>query len=147
MNVLKCCITSILLLLAGSAAYAQSLDDDTTCGAIVKVMDAPSPDKQKVKEILDYTLEIMKAVDRLHQLRGQIEIFQQMSREGRSSVALMVTERCRSREAITLADTAIETYEAIRTTRTVLGLNGERRKRAHRTLSPHRPATTVFAER
>ena len=147
MYVLKCFIASTAMLLTGSGAYTQSLDDDTTCGAIVKIIDAPSPDQQKVKEVLDYTLEIMKAVDRLHQVRGQAAIFPQMSKEGRSSVALTVTERCRSREAISLADTAIETYEGIRTMRTILGLNGERRKWSHRTLSRPRPAPTFLAER
>ena len=77
-------------------------------------MTAPSPDQRKVKEILDFGLQTMQAVDRLHGLKGQIEIFPQMSEDMRSSVALFVANRCRSREAITLADTAIETYEAIR---------------------------------
>ncbi|MGA7330066.1 MAG: hypothetical protein WBX25_37670 [Rhodomicrobium sp.] len=147
MSILRCFVASVAALLAGSSVYAQSLDDDTTCGVIVRVVSAPSPDKQKVKEVLDYTLEVMKGVDRLHRLRGQTELFPQMSKEGRSSVALTATERCRSREAITLADTAIETYEAMRTLRTILGLNSERRKRAHRTLLQPRSAPALLAER
>jgi hypothetical protein len=77
-------------------------------------MTALSPDQHKVKEILDFALQTMQAVDRLHHLKGQIEIFPQMSEDLRSSIALFVTHRCRSREGVTLTDTAIETYEAIR---------------------------------
>ncbi len=140
MGIFKYIIFSTVLLLSGSGASAQSLDEDTACGAIVNILEAPSLDEQRVKEVLDYTLQIMQAVDRLHGLRGQIEIFPQISKEGRSFVALIVTERCRNRETITLADTAIETYEAIRTLRTSLGLNRERRKSARRMLSSHRSA-------
>jgi hypothetical protein len=147
MNVLRCVIASTAMFLTGSGVYAQSIDDDTACGAIVKIIDVPSPDKQKVKEVLDYSLEIMKAVDRLHQLRGQIQIFPQMSMGGRTSVALMVAERCRGREAITLADTAIETYEAIRSMRIILGVNGERRKPARRSISRPRFVPASFAYR
>jgi hypothetical protein len=114
MSVLRCLVASTAFAFAGTGAFAQSLDEDTSCGAVVKVMTAPSPDQQKVKEILDFALQTVQAVDRLHRLRGQMEIFPQMSEDMRSGVALFVAYRCASREGITLADTAIETYEAIR---------------------------------
>ncbi len=147
MHVLRCFIASVAALSAASFVCAQSLNDDTTCGAILKIIDAPSPDKQKVKEVMDYTLEIMTAVDRLHQQRGQTELVPQMSKEGRSSAASMATGRCRNSESITLADTAIQTYETIRTLRTILGPNKEARKWAHRRLLPRRSAPTLLADR
>jgi hypothetical protein len=101
-------------IFSGTGAFGQSLDEDTSCGAVVKIMTAPSPDQQKVREISDFTLQTMQAVDRLHRLKGQTEIFPQMSEDLRSSIALFVAHRCTGREGITLADTAIETYEAIR---------------------------------
>ncbi|MGA7323240.1 MAG: hypothetical protein WBX25_01860 [Rhodomicrobium sp.] len=147
MRILKYVVVSTVLLLATSHAYAQSLDDDTACGTVVNILEAPFPDKQRVKEVLDYTLQIMQAVDRLHGLKRQMEIFPQISKEGRSFVALIVTERCRSQHGLTLADTAIQTYEAIRTLRTSLGLNGERRKWARRTLAPYRLAPKVLGSK
>ena len=107
-------VASAAFLFAVTGVSAQSVDEDTSCGAVVKVMAAPSPDQRKVKEILDFALQTMQAVDRLHRLRGQTEIFPQMSEALRSSIALFVAQRCHSREDLTLADTAIETYEAIR---------------------------------
>jgi len=115
MNVLRCLVSATVFVFAGTGAFAQGLDEDTSCGAVVKVMTDPSPDQHKVKEILDFALQTMQAVDRLHHLKGQTEIFPQMSEDLRSSIALFVTHRCRSREELTLTDTAIETYEAIRT--------------------------------
>src|SRR5262249_43380707 len=110
----RCLVASTVFAFAGMGAFAQSLDEDTDCGAVVKVMAAPSPDQQKVKEILDFALQTMQAVDRLHRLKGEIEIFPQKSDDLRSRFALFVVQQCRSREGLTLADTAIETYEAIR---------------------------------
>jgi DNA-binding FrmR family transcriptional regulator len=115
MSVLRCLVSATVFAFAGTGAFAQSLDEDTSCGAVVKVMTAASPDQQKVKEILNFALQTMQAVDRLHRLKGQIEIFPQMPEDMRSSIALFVAHRCSSREGLTLADTAIETYEAIRT--------------------------------
>jgi hypothetical protein len=82
---------------------------------VVKVMTDPSLDQRELKGILSFALQTMQALDRLHGLKGQIEIFPQMSEDLRSSIALFVAHRCRGREGLTLADTAIETYEAIRT--------------------------------
>jgi DNA-binding FrmR family transcriptional regulator len=115
MSILRCLFAFTVFVFAGTDAFAQSLDEDTSCGAVVEVLAAPSPDQQKVKEILDFALQTMQAVDRLHRLKGQLEILSQMSEEMRSAVALFVTDRCRSREGLTLADTAIETYEGLRT--------------------------------
>jgi hypothetical protein len=123
MSVLRCLVAFTAFAFAGTDAFAQSLDEDTSCRAVVEVMTAPSPDQQKIKEILDFSLQTMQAVDRLHRLKGQIEIFPQMSEEVQSSLALIVTHRCSSREGLTLADTAIETYEAIRTLRRNLALS------------------------
>jgi hypothetical protein len=125
MRLLRWLVAATAFVFAGTGAFSQSLDQDITCEAVVKVMAAPSPDQQKVKQILDLALQTMEAVDRLHRQKGQIGIFPQMCEEGRSSVALIVVQRCRSREGLTLADTAIEAYEAIRTMRTRLGLAGK----------------------
>jgi hypothetical protein len=113
-SILRALIAFAAFVFAGTGAFAQTIDEDTSCRAVAEVMTAPSPDPQKVKEILDFSLRTMQAVDRLHRLKGQIEIFPQMPEDLRSSVALFVSHRCRSREGLTLADTAIETYEAIR---------------------------------
>jgi len=118
-------VASTAFVFAGTGAFAQSLDQDTPCGEVVKVMTAPSPDQQNVKEILDFALETMQDVDRLHGLKGQNQIFPRMSKEGRSSLALIVADRCHGREDLPLADAAIETYEAIRTMRTSLALAGK----------------------
>jgi hypothetical protein len=107
-------VASTAFLFAVTGVSAQSVDEDTSCGAVVKVMTAPSPDQLKAKEILGFALQTMQAVDRLHRLRGQTEIFPQMSEGLQSSIALFVAQRCHNREGLTLADTAIETYEAIR---------------------------------
>jgi hypothetical protein len=114
MSVLRYLVALAAFVFTGTGAFAQNLDEDTSCGDVVKVMTAPSSDQQKVKEVLDFALQTMQGVDRLHRLKGQIEIFPQMSGDMRSSLALFVAHRCRSREEVTLADTAIETYEAIR---------------------------------
>jgi hypothetical protein len=125
MRVLRLAVAATAFAFAGTGAFAESLDQDVTCEAVIKVMASPLPDQQKVKDILDFTLQTMEAVDRLHREKGQVGIFSQMCEEGRSSVALIVAQRCRSREGLTLADTAVETYEAIRTMRASLGLAGK----------------------
>lgn len=131
MSILKCLVAGISLIPAASAALAHSIDQDTPCEAIVKILEAPALDQQRVKEVLDYTLETMQGVDHLHRLKGQIEIFPQMSEDGRVSLALIAIRRCQDRPAVPLADTAIETYEAIRGKRASLGLNGQQQKLAH----------------
>jgi hypothetical protein len=146
MSDLRCLFASTAFVFTGAGAFAQGLDQDTACRTVVKLMAASSPDQQKVKEILDYALQTMQDVDRLHRLGGQIEIFSQMPEKGRSSIASIVVDRCRSHKELTLADTATETYEAIRTMRTSLALNAERRKLARRALAGHRLAPAVLAD-
>jgi hypothetical protein len=147
MRVLKSLIVCTAFIFSGSEASAQTIDDDTKCATIELIMYAPSPDKQKVRGVLDYTLQTMQAVDRTHRLRGHIEIFPQMTGDGRTSVALIAVNRCRSHASITLADTAIETYEAIRTIRTSVGLNGQRRIWARTTLARNASRATALAAR
>jgi hypothetical protein len=147
MRVIKRLIVCTGFIFTGSEAFAQVIDEDTKCGTVEAIMSAPSPDNQKVREILDFTLQTIQALDRSHRLRRQIEILPQMTVDGRTSVALIVADRCRSRTGITLADTAVETYEAIRTMRTSLGLNAQRRKSARRTLARHASEASALAAR
>lgn len=143
MSVFKSLVVSLAFIPAGLAAHAENIDQDTPCAAIVQIVEAPSPDGQKIKEVLDYTLQTMQAVDRLHGLRGQAEIFSQMPVENRTSLALVAVSRCRGRPAVSLTDTAIETYEAIRSKRASLGLGAQRAKQAQSAPAAHRKPTRV----
>jgi hypothetical protein len=111
MRVLRSIIPCAVLAFSGSNAIAQVIDDDTKCAAIENIIQTASPDRQKV---VNYIVETMRALDRVHGLKGKIEIFPQLTEDGRSALALIVTDRCRTRGSLTVADTAIETYEAIR---------------------------------
>ncbi len=147
MRVLKSLIASTAFILIGSGALAQNIDEDTKCGTIEKIMDAPSPDKQRVREVLSYILQTMQALDRVHGLRSKTEILSHMTVDGRSLVALAVTDRCRSHGGLTLADTAVETYEAIRAMHAGLGLNEPQRKWAQRPIAHRRVRVVVSRPR
>jgi hypothetical protein len=123
MNVLRSLAVSALLMFAGSGAYAQVLDDDTKCEALVALTQASSPSGSKAKEAAGYIEGTMRALDRLHGQRGRAEIFPQMTEDDRSALVQTVIMRCHERLAITVADTAIETYEAVRAEGAGLGLN------------------------
>ncbi len=146
MKVLSSLAISAFLMFSGSGASAQAIDDDTKCGAIEAFIQAPSHGYRNVKLAADYIEETMRAVDRLHGQRGKTEIFPQMNEESRSSLVQAVISRCHSRQAITVADTAIETYETARAAG--LGLDTNKtaqnvgRKRYSRTDAPRQsPAT------
>jgi hypothetical protein len=123
MNVLKSLAVSALLMFAGSAASAQVIDDDTKCETLLALTQASSPSGTKAKEVAGYIEETMRAVDRLHGQRGRAEIFPQMTEDDRSALVQTVIMRCHYRAAITVADTAIETYESVRAEASGLGLN------------------------
>ncbi len=123
MKLLKSLAVSVLLTFAGSGAIAQTIDDDTKCGALVALTQDSSEGETKAKEAARYIEETMRALDRLHGQRGNAEILPQMPEEGRSSLVQTVVMRCHDRQAITVADTAIETYEAVRSAGAGLGLN------------------------
>ncbi len=114
MRVLTSIIASAVLASSGFNVLAQVIDDDTKCAAIENIIQNPSPDKQKVTEVVGYIVETMRALDRLHGLKGKTEIFPQLTEDGQSALAFLVTDRCRTRGSLTVADTAIETYEAMR---------------------------------
>jgi len=80
---------------------------------------------------VDYIVETMRALDRVHGRNGKIEIFPQLTEDGRSTLALIVTDRRRTRGSLTVADTAIETYEAIRATKPSFVQSKPARKLAH----------------
>jgi hypothetical protein len=123
MKALRSLAVSALLMFAGSGASAQVIDDDTKCEALVALTQASSPSGTKAKEAAGYIEETMRALDRLHGQRGRAEIFPQMTEDDRSSLVQTVIVRCHYRLAITVADTAIETYEAVRAEGAGLGLN------------------------
>ncbi len=123
MKLLRSLAVSALLTFAGSGAFAQAVDDDTKCETLVAITQASSPSGKKAKQATVYIEETMLALDRLHGQRGKAEIFPQMTEYDRSSLVQTVIMRCHSRKAITVADTAIETYEAVRAAGAGLGLN------------------------
>ncbi len=123
MKVLKSLAVSALLTFAGSGAFAQTIDDDTKCGALVALTQESSSGETKAKEAARYIEETMRALDRLHGQRGKAEILPRMPEEARSSLVQTVMIRCHDRQTITVADTAIETYEAMRAAGTGLGLD------------------------
>jgi hypothetical protein len=110
-------------MFAGPGASAQVIDDDTKCEALVALTQASSPSGPKAKEAAGYIEETMRALDRLHGQRGKAEIFPQMTEDDRASLVKTVIVRCHYRQAITVADTAIETYEEVRTKGAGLGLD------------------------
>jgi hypothetical protein len=112
----------LILSFAGSRAFAEAIDDDTRCGSVEALFGA-SADRDKLRDVLDYVLQTMRSVDHAHGLKGSPEILPQMTEEGRSAVALIVVRRCRDRAGVTLADTTIETYEAIRAMGSRLGFS------------------------
>ena len=126
--VLRGLIVCTALAFIGSGAFAQVTNDDTKCETIEKIINAPSPDKERVKEVLEYIIQTMRALDRLHGLKGKTEIFPKMAEETRSAMALVVADRCRSYSGLTVADTAIETYEAFRIVKASLSLSKPGRK-------------------
>ncbi len=131
MTVLIRIIACAVLAFSGPSAFAQIVDDDTKCAAIENIIQNPSPDKQKVKEVAEYIVETMRALDHVYGLRGKAEIFPQLTVDGQSALALLVTDRCRTRGSLTIADTAIETYEAIRAIKPSLVQSKPPRRRAH----------------
>ncbi len=152
MKVLSSLAVSAFLMFAGSGASAQAIDDDTKCEAIEALAQAPSPAGGKVKEATGYIEETMRALDRLHGQRGKTEIFPQMTKQGRSSLVRSVISRCHNRQAITVADTAIETYEAVRAARLGLALSKAAQKPARtrysRTAAPRQsPASDTTGKR
>jgi hypothetical protein len=123
MNVLKSLAVSALLMFAGSGASAQVIDDDTQCQSLVTLIQASPPSGTKARDAAAYIEETMRAVDRLHGQRGRAEIFPQMTEDDRSALVQTVIMRCHYHATITVADTAIETYESVRAEGTGLGLN------------------------
>jgi hypothetical protein len=130
MKVLRSLAASALLAFAGSGAFAQAMDDDTRCGTLVALTQDSSTGEAKAKEAARYIEETMRALDRLHGQRGKQEIFPQMTEESRSSLVQTVMMRCHDRQAVTVADTAIETYQAVRNAKAALGLYGTARNTA-----------------
>jgi hypothetical protein len=141
MKVLSSLAISAFLILAGSGASAQVIDDDTKCEAIESLSQAPLTGSWKLKETAGYIEVTMRALDRLHGQRGKTEIFPQMTVEARSSLVQAVMSRCHSRLAITVADTAIETYEAARSASPDLNKIAQKpsRFRYSRTAAPRQP--------
>ena len=123
MKALRSLAVSALLMFAGSGASAQVIDDDTKCEALVALTQSSSPSGTKAKEAASYIEETMRGLDRLHGQRGRAEIFPQMTEDDRSSLVQTVIARCHYHLTITVADTAIETYEAVRAEGAGLGLN------------------------
>jgi hypothetical protein len=123
MKVLRSLAISALLTFAGSGAFAQTIDDDTKCGVLVAVTRDSSTGETAAKEAARYIEETMRAIDRLHGQGGKAEILPQMTEESRSSLVQTVMMRCHDRQAVTVADTAIETYEAVRSAGAEFGLD------------------------
>ena len=152
MTSLRIFVGCVILTLSGSAVSAQVMDDDTKCGAIASLFEAPSPDRQRVKEVVNYIIETMQAVDRLHGRSGKFEIFPSMTEDARSSLALIVSDRCRNRSSLTVADIAIETYEALRAIKPSTSLNkpvSAKRKpsRASASIADRHPASQAAIQR
>ncbi len=146
MSVLIGIIAYAVLAFFGTHAFAQVIDDDTKCASIDNIVQTTSPDQQKVKEIVDYIVETMRALDRVHGRNGKLEIFPQLTEDGRSALALIVTDRCRTRGSLTVADTAIETYEAIRATKPgFVQSNPPRKSALGQIRRPHSPAPRKWA--
>lgn len=112
MRVLRSIIACAVFVSSGSHLFAQVVDDDTKCAVIESITQTSAPDQQK--EVVTYIVETMRALDRVHGRHGKTEILPQLTEDGRSALALLVTDRCRTQGSLTVADTAIETYEAIR---------------------------------
>jgi hypothetical protein len=145
--VLRGLIVCTALAFIGSGAFAQIIDDDTKCKTIEKIIYTPSPDKERVKEVLEYIIQTMRALDRLHGLKGKTEIFPKMTEDSRSAMALVVADRCRSYSGLTVADTAIETYETFRAVKASLGLSKPGRKWAHGRITRRYSSASVLGPR
>jgi hypothetical protein len=111
---LRCLLVFGLSCAALSMARANSLDDDTSCGAIAALLNGEDG-KEKLPEVVSYILGIGAALDRAQALRGKPQILSRMTEEGRFAMALVVVDRCQARPELTVADTAVQTYEAVRT--------------------------------
>ena len=122
MRVFKSIVACAVILLLGNRALADVIDDDTKCWKVVTA--TSSADTQTAEEIAKYALATIRAIDRLHNLRNQVEILQHMTAEGQSLLALLVLDRCRSRGDMSITDIAVETYEGVRARRDSLALNG-----------------------
>jgi len=122
MRVFRSLIASAVILLLGASAFADVIDDDTKCEKVVTA--TSSADAETAKEIVNYVLATIQAIDRLHGRRHQVEILPQMTPEGQSLLAFLVLDRCRSRGDTSLTDISVETYERVRVMRNSLALNG-----------------------
>jgi len=127
MRVIVSLVAAIAVVLTWSGAFAQALDEDTKCGVIEKISNDPSANPQRVRDVAQYILQTMQAVDRAHGAEGKPAIFSQMTEEGQSLLAIVAMKRCRGRSEVAVADIAIETYEAIRTIRGALGYDEPRK--------------------
>ncbi len=132
-----------LLMSAGAGAFAQAIDDDTKCEALEAFSEGPFPGDAMTNAAAGYIEETMRALDRLHGRNGRVEIFLRMTEEGRTSLVQTVISRCHRRQAITVADTAIETYQAARAVGPSFGHHRAAQKPARTryslTAAPHQP--------
>src|SRR5271165_2259026 len=110
-SVMKVVSGLIALMLIGSSALAQGFNDETKCDTIQKNIYAPSPEKEGVKELLEYIVQIMQALDHAHELKGDTAILPTWTVEGLSALAWIVIDRCPTRRDLSVADATIQTYE------------------------------------
>jgi hypothetical protein len=111
-------------------AFAQTIDDETKCAVVAKIMDGPSQDKQKVDEMIGYIISTMGTLDHAYGLKGRPEIIPQMTEDGRTGIALIVASRCRSQGGMTIEDMALQTYVAVRAMKSGLGFSEPQRTQA-----------------
>jgi len=122
-SVMKVVSGLIALMLIGSSALAQGFNDETKCDTIQKNIYAPSPEKEGVKELLEYIVQIMQALDHAHELKGDTAILPTWTVEGLSALAWIVIDRCPTRRDLSVADATIQTYETIRSMKPGLSLD------------------------
>jgi hypothetical protein len=115
-------IACTVFLLHGYNAFAEAIDEDTTCKKAVA--ETASLDTPTAKEVVTYVLGTMQAIDRLHHVKNQSEILPQMTAEGQALLAFLILNRCSSRGGVSLTDITVETYEAVRARRSSLALTG-----------------------
>jgi hypothetical protein len=137
-------LTFVLLVPPFISVAAAAVDDDTTCETVNSVMETSAPGSKKAKEIVLHVRKTMKALDRTHGLEGKHQIFPKMTKSGQSALALFAASRCKVRPELTLTDTAVETYEAVRATHANLGAKKLKRREARsgatrQSASPPRP--------
>ncbi len=131
MRSLESLVASVFLsFTAFDPAFAQVIDDETKCATATKIIDDPSSDDRKVREVVGYITTTMRALDRAHGLKGRAEMFPQMTEEGQAGIALVAASRCRGQDRVTIEDVALQTYEAVRAMQGSLGLNEAQRKQA-----------------